>query len=118
VQTLEHCPLEVEITLETGPSVVYDAAILPAGSAASNRLAQDPRALEFIRDQYRHGKALLALGSGIELLDTARIPRTLPDGGADPGLVIDGDPHEALAAFKAAVARHRVWTRETDPPRV
>ncbi|QGZ40184.1 catalase [Pseudoduganella flava] len=118
VQTLEHCPLEIEITLETGPSVLYDAAVLPAGSAASNKLAQDPRALEFIRDQYRHGKALLALGSGIELLDTARIPRTLPDGGADPGLIVDGDPHDALAAFKAAVARHRVWARETDPPRV
>ena len=118
VQTLDRCPLEVEITLEAGPSVLYDAAVLPAGSSASNKLSMDARALEFIRDQYRHGKALLALGSGTELLGAAGIPRLLPDGAEDPGLIIDGDPHEALAAFKAAVARHRVWARETDPPRV
>ncbi|TWI60417.1 catalase [Pseudoduganella lurida] len=118
VTSTDGCPLEAEITLETGPAVLYDAVVLPAGLAAAKKLAQDPRALEFVREQYRHGKALLALDGGTELLDRAGIPRLLPDGSADPGLVVDGDPHAALAAFVAAVAGHRVYARETDPPRV
>ncbi len=111
------CVLDVEITLETGPSVLYDGAVLPNGAGV---LAADARALEFVREQYRHGKPILAIGSGADLLRAAGIPLRLPDGSADPGLIVsDGsDLRAALAAFEAALARHRVYARETDPPRV
>jgi catalase len=114
------CVLDVEITLDTGPSVLYDGVVLPDGEAAIAALAQDARALEFVREQYRHGKPILALGSGAHLLRVAGVPLTLPDGSADPGLILsDGkDPRAALAAFEAALAGHRIYARETDPPRV
>ena len=114
------CALDVEITLETAPSVLYDGVVLPDGAAAIATLSQDARALEFVREQYRHGKPILALGSGADLLRAAGVPFQLPDGSADPGLIIsDGsDLHAALAAFEAALARHRVYARATDPPRV
>ena len=43
------------------------------------------------------------------------LPTTLPDGSDDPGLVMarSGD---AASAFIAALARHRHFARETDPP--
>jgi catalase len=44
----------------------------------------------------------------------------LPNGEPDPGLVI-ADPaglNAALAAFRTAIARHKIYARETDPPRV
>ena len=114
------CELDVEITLETGPSVLYDALVLPDGAAAIATLAKDARALEFVREQYRHGKPILALGAGSTLLRAAGVPFELPGGAIDPGLILsDGyDLRAALAAFEAALARHRVYARETDPPRV
>jgi len=111
--------LDIEITLETGPAVLYDALVLPPGDAAMLALSRDPRALDFVREQYRHLKPILALGGGARLLEAAGIPPKLPDGGADWGLVLgEGDPAAAFAAFKAAIVRHRVYERETDPPKV
>jgi catalase len=42
------------------------------------------------------------------------IPSTLPDGSPDPALLVDG----TLDAFKTALAGHRAYARETDPPMV
>jgi catalase len=112
--------LDVEITLETGPSVVYDAVVVPDGQAVIDTLARDGHALEFVRDQYRHCKPILALGAGAGLLEKANIPAALPDGSADPGLLVaeSAGLTQALASFKAALATHRSYARETDPPMV
>jgi len=120
VATHGHGAIDVELTFETGPSVIYDAVVLPGGDAASAALAQDPRVVEFVRDQYRHGKPILALGAGALIVDAAGLPRQLPDGGNDPGLIVaaNGELAAALGAFQAALAGHRVYARETDPPRV
>ena len=40
-------------------------------------------------------------------------------GSADPGLIgATGDPAAAASAFLAALAKHRHFERETDPPAV
>ena len=66
----------------------------------------------------RHCKPILATGSGQDLLKKAGIPLALPDGAPDPGLIIttSGDIDED--GFVAALAKHRHFQRETDPPRV
>jgi catalase len=113
-------PLDVEVTFEATPSVMYDAVVLPPGEAASAALARDGRVLEFLRDQYRHDKPFLVIGAGRQLVAAAGLPAALPNGEPDPGLVI-ADPanlNAALAAFKTAIMRHKVYIRETDPPRV
>jgi catalase len=112
--------LDVEITLETGPSVLYDAVVVPDGQAAIDTLGRDGHALEFLRDQYRHCKPILALGAGPGLLEKANIPAALPDGSADPGMVLaqNAGLTQALASFKTALAAHRSYARETDPPMV
>jgi len=69
--------------------------------------------------QYRHCKPMLAIGSATGLLQTAGIPETLVSGGSDPGLLLmEGDDAAGIAAFIAAIAKHRHFERETDPPRV
>ena len=113
-------PLDVEVTFEATPSVMYDAVVLPPGEAAAAALARDGRVLEFLRDQYRHDKPFLVLGAGRQLVAAAGLPVALPNGEPDPGIVI-ADPanlNAALAAFKTAIMRHKVYARETDPPRV
>jgi len=113
-------PLEVEISLDAGPSVVYDAVVLPDGVAAVKELAQLGQAMEFLKDQYRHCKPILAFGASGALLEGAGIWETLPSGDKDPGVLHceDGNAEKAVEPFAAAIAKHRHFERETLPPRV
>ena len=110
--------LDVEISLETGPSVLFDALALPGGDAAAEALAKVGQALEFIKDTYRHCKPILALGAGKRLIEAAQLPPSLPNGKPDAGLLVSGAAEEGARLFIAAIARHRYWERQTDPPRV
>jgi catalase len=111
---------EAEASLENEPSVLFDALVLPDGQEAVKRLAADGRMAEYIKDQYRHCKTILALGASSALIEGAGAFVRLPDGSEDPGLILgDGArPGEAIARFVEAIAAHRHWQRETDPPQV
>jgi catalase len=112
--------LDVEITLETSPSVLYDAVVIPGGDEAVAVLRADAHALDFVRQQYRHCKPILALDGGANLLESADVPPTLPDGSADPALVSANAKglKKAVSAFIEALAAHRNYARENDPPKV
>jgi catalase len=118
VKTAEGDELDADVTLEAAPSVLFDALVLPDGEVAVNALAASGQALEFVKDQYRHCKAILALGAGQRLLEKAQIPTQLLSGEEDPGLLRFGAGEEGVRAFEAAIARHRHFERQTDPPRV
>ena len=109
--------LEVEASMETKPSVLWDGVIVPDGAAAAlNETGHTP---EFIKDQYRHCKTIMALGDGVDVLLKAGIPTALPNGNVDPGILAGDENGEAAAArFAEALAKHRHFDRETDPPRV
>jgi catalase len=111
--------IEVDVSLEASPAVLYDAMVLPPGPDAVRLLRGDGRTLEFIKDQYRHCKSILALGEAVQLLEACGIPHSLPTGEPDPGLIIEpSNTTRAADAFIAAIAKHRHFARETDPPRV
>jgi catalase len=106
--------LEIDATLENSPAVLFDAVVLPGGT-----LRLDGRGLEFLKDQYRHCKTILALGNSAKLLTQAGISLTLPSGNADPGLLFEGQAKiDASAAFIAAIGLHRHSERDRDPPLV
>ena len=77
-------PLEIDATLENSPAVLFDAVVLPAGSEAVDALCLDGHTLEFVKDQYRHCKTILALGDSSTILAKAGIPLTLPSGEQTP----------------------------------
>ncbi len=112
--------MEADASMENEPAVLFDALVLPGGAAGVKALQKTGQTLEFIKDQYRHGKAILALGESRALLQAAGAPDALPDGQADPGIVIGSgkSPSRDLQRFIKSVARHRHPERETDPPRV
>jgi catalase len=120
VETDEGESLDVEVTLETMPSVLFDALALPGGKAAVTTLGNLGHALEFIKDQYRHAKPLLALKEAADLVENAGISATLPSGEPDPGVLVarDGEAERVLPDFVEAIARHRHHEREMDPPEV
>jgi len=99
-------------------SVLTRRVAILVGPGSDGDAARDAHALDFVRLQYRHGKPMLAVGAGATLLAQADVPPTLPDGSDDPFL-IRAQPaglDAALVAFKAALAAHRLYARETDPP--
>jgi len=120
VQNQSGDPIEVEISMEAGPSVLYDALVLPDGDAGVDALSRSGHAMEFLKDQYRHCKPILVLGAAVSLLDKAGIPSALPSGDPDAGLLRfpGGDVDGAFEAFAAAIIKHRHFARETDPPLV
>ncbi len=118
VHTASGGMLQADASMENEPGFLFDALVLPAGDAAVEKLAAIGHTMEFIRDQYRHGKTILALGASQLLLGTASIPMQLADGSADPGLLLADDAKQAIEPFFAAMGKHRHPQRETDPPRV
>jgi len=110
--------IEVEVTFETMPSVLFDAAAVPDGKRAVETLGLVGHAAEFLKDQYRHAKPILALGAGCDLVENAGVPAKLPNGEPDPGLVLfrKGTAADALSRFVPAIVRHRHHEREMDPP--
>ena len=101
--------MEPDGTLETMPSVLFDAVVVPDGAKAATALAALGHAREFLRDQYRHCKPILLTGAGGEVAKAAGVPT---DDRADWAVVRD------VRAFIGAVGKHRNWDRATDPPRV
>ncbi|TJZ73582.1 catalase [Chitiniphilus eburneus] len=110
--------LPVEATLEAMPAVLFDALVIPDGEAAIATLAQVGNALEFVRDQYRHCKPILAVGAGGRLLDKAGIGAALAEGATDPALLRVSTMKEGTKAFIALLGKPRDYSREVDPPAV
>ncbi len=107
--------LDADASLENHPSALFDAVVIPDGEEAVTLLAGNGLALEFLRDQYRHGKTMLVVGAGRALIEKAGIPLD----GEDPGLIIcEHADKRATQAFVSALARHRHPERESDPPRI
>ncbi len=120
VKTADGQALEATASFENAPSVLFDAVVLPDGVDGVNALAAAGQAQEFVANQYRHCKTLLALGASRGWLDKAGISGTLPSRAKDGGIVLsDGkNPAAVASAFIKAVGQHRHPERETDPPRV
>ncbi|HEX4886349.1 MAG TPA: catalase, partial [Casimicrobiaceae bacterium] len=113
-------PIEVSATLETMPAVLFDALAVPGGERAAKTLGNVGHAAEFIKDQFRHAKPILAIGAGRALVENAGVPAMLPSGDPDPGVLRFGDDEvdAAAAAFVEAIGKHRHHARELDPPMV
>lgn len=112
--------LDVEISLEAGPAVMYDGVVIPHGIEA---IKQQTRVMEFLWDQYRHCKPMLVIGSGLQLLEAASIPLYLPNGDEDESIVIvqeddddfDAEVSDAQFEFHDLLAGPREFLREENP---
>lgn len=98
-------------SMENSPSVLFDALVLPDGSAAVQALGNNVDTMAFIKDLFRHGKTILALGAGQELLDMAGIN---PVSNKDKSLILAESTNAAAIApaFVKAVGAHRHPCRE------
>jgi catalase len=112
--------LDADRGLLTMASVLYDAVLVAGGREAVDALRLNGAAGRYVAEAYKHGKAVGALGEGIDLLRDAPLNGTrLSDGGlvAEAGVVTiaaaaDGDLDGFAAAFAEAVAGHRHFARD------
>ena len=118
VQTTDGVEVEADVSLENEPGFLFDALVLPDGEGAVAGLAADAHVFEFIRDQFRHCKPILALGSGESSLRAAGLGPALGPDDMAPGLILDSSAASGVQALIASLARHRYFERETDPPKV
>ncbi len=107
--------IEANKSMENSPSVLFDALVLPAGVDAIKALARDGHTMEYVKDQFRHCKTILALGNSRELLDAAGITPFINN---DPGILLTDPKNAAEAAklFVAALQKHKHVERDMDPP--
>ena len=98
-------PIEVDVSLEAAPSVLYDAVVLPTAPTPCGSCAADGRTLEFIKDQYRHCKPILALGDGGSCWKPAAFRGALPTGEPDSGLIVA--PRDRRSSSRRLRRRHR-----------
>lgn len=108
-------PLEADASLENEPAVVFDGVVV----LTDGRTTKDGRinglVLEHVKDQYRHGKTIWAVGGGADVLEACGIPVDEDDEGI---LTSDRVTKAAMKSFVSALAAHRHPARESDPPRV
>jgi catalase len=120
VQSTDGHQIEVDVTVEAMPSVLFDALVVPGGHEDMRVLATAGPVLEFIGQQYRHCKPILVLGNGRALAELAGVKLVLPSGELDSGVLYFQDENfeDVLPQFVEAIATHRHFARETDPPLV
>jgi catalase len=118
IRGLDGGAVEADATIENSPAVLFDGMVVPDGGSTFDVLLRSGRAVEFIRDQYRHCKTILLLGNASPLLEKAGIPDTLASGEADPGMVMADTVPDGVNPFIAALGKHRHPARDQDPPAV
>lgn len=116
VKTADKVAIDADASLENEPGFLFDALALPDGEAGVEKLGADGHSMEFIKDHYRHCKAILVMPASTVLMQKAQVPPQLPSGEEDPGLFVGAA--EQFEAFIEGIAKHRHPERETDPPAV
>ncbi|MBL0419292.1 catalase [Ramlibacter sp. AW1] len=118
--TVDGNSLDADASLENEPGFLFDALVLPDGDEGVAALAQDGHTMEFIKDQFRHCKPILAIGSSHRLMAMAGLPMVLDksyeQGGTGLVFTDSGSARGAAATFIDAMRKHRHFGREMDPP--
>jgi catalase len=101
--------LDADASLENEPGVLFDALAVVGGVDAATALASDARALEHVRDAYRHGKPLLFVGEAQAVWEATGLR---PQGDDELLVFAKRVDKGSIGAFVAAIGAHRNPDRE------
>ncbi|RRS06055.1 catalase [Aquabacterium soli] len=101
--------VKVDDLIVTMPSVVFDAVFVPGGDASVKALKASGDAVHFVREAFKHAKALAALAGASDLLSFAGIPAAA--GATVPGVSTSLDTNALVRKFIADIGVHRHWER-------
>ena len=95
--------IPADMSFLTATSVVFDAVFVPAGKNSAAALQEEPDAIHFINETYKHCKPIGANGEGVNLINASYVNNR-----KDKGIVLNQTP----AAFVKALTEGRFWERE------
>jgi catalase len=98
-----------DMVLRGAPSVLFDAVAVLSGPKGDEELAQNPNAVSFLMDAFRHGKAIA--WAGVPKL-AERAQMVSGDG------LVDLDEDAEVEDFIGAARTTRFWERESETPGV
>ena len=113
VKTLKGALITPDKTLFNAASVLFDAVYIGGGSKSIAALRNEPDALHFVNEAFRHCKAIGCAADGLPFLEDTYLPKKLGDLSQDQsamGVITNGN----IKNFRNAVARHRFWEREME----
>jgi len=119
--------VNIDFSLLTAGSVLFDAVYIPGGEESVAILKGDAKALLFVKEAYLHCKTIAATGEGIDLLraahlasDKTAVPYTkgVPKNEEeylvpDEGVITGTGPSSRIASkFIKSISLHRHFDRE------
>ena len=111
-------PVTVDRAYTTVSSVLYDAVVVPGGTASAEALAKDGTAAHFVLEAYKHHKAVAVVGGGTRLLAGLPLPGAVSEPAegmrSELGVVVSREAgDDCVAEFARLVGGHRIWDRPT-----
>jgi catalase len=106
IKTSDGKAIPVDFSIDSMPSVLFDAVYVPDGKESVTQLLKMGSAVHYILESYKHCKAIAASGEGERL-----IPRELL---GHQGVISAGQKpswNEFSKRFISAVSEHRAWNR-------
>jgi catalase len=102
----------VDETFQIAASVIFDAVFIPAGAKSASALIEEPDAMHFINEAYKHCKAICADGEGADVIEATYIGQN-PNEDIEEGVITgENNPGKLSKDFIKAIAKHRFWERE------
>jgi len=98
--------IKVDMSFLNTASVLFDAVYIPSGAKSATALMNEPDAIHFVNEAFKHCKAIAADGEGVNLLNKS----CAGDKRNDEGLIVDKPAKD----FIKAIAQHRFWEREKE----
>lgn len=110
--------IKIDESFLTTASVLYDAVFLPAGAKSIETLAQDPDAIHFLNEAYKHCKAIAGDVEASKILENTyffkRLPKTYDENNSlKEGVFLGKVDGDSVALFIKMIAQHRFWERES-----
>jgi catalase len=103
--------MKVDHALRTVASVLFDAVYIPGGEKSIQVLANEPDAIEFVNEAFRHCKAIAASGAGVNFIKNETYAGRAKN---DKAVILNENRDtETTQNFIEAIAAHRNWDRET-----
>ncbi|TYC10751.1 catalase [Bizionia gelidisalsuginis] len=99
-ENMEH---EVDASIMTTESVLFDAVYIPGGKKSIEMLKEEPKYIKFINETFKHCKAIAVDNEGEDLLDTTFVSKYKNDNAIFVNEKVNG--------FINAIAKHRNWDR-------
>ncbi|MES2566888.1 MAG: catalase HPII [Bacteroidota bacterium] len=106
--------LLVDESFLTSASVCFDALFIPDGKQSAETLISNADAVHFINEAYKHCKAIAADKDGVQVLHASYIGINKVNTN-ESGIITFALKNSSLENdFVKAIAKHRVWERETE----